>query len=144
MISKKDLQDLIKLIKKRTGKTQQQISIGAGYAEKTLTQLISKDEDLEPAYNQLMLVYNDVLNNSTSGNKEINSSLKAISMALQRIENGQLYIRAEVRGYGQYHIMEKVQWDQAAFLKSMEKVGRLVGANLKGDDLQGNSEYEGK
>jgi transcriptional regulator with XRE-family HTH domain len=136
MISKKNLQDLIKTIKKKTGKTQQEISIGAGYKEKTLTQLLSKNEDLEPAYNQLKLAYGDVLNISTSSNFDIGTSLKAISTALQRIENGQVYIRAEIRGYGQYQIMEKVQWDQAKFLKAMEKVGMLVGANLQADDLQ--------
>lgn len=143
MTSKKDLQDLIKVIRKKTGKTQQEVSVGAGYKQKTLTQLLSKNEDLDPVYNQLKLAYNDVLNISTSQGVDISPSLKAISMALQRIENGQAYIRAEVRGYGQYQIQEKVQWDQKKFLKAMEKVGTLIGANLEADDLQGSSENEG-
>lgn len=143
MISKKDLQGLIKEIKKKTNQTQEQISVGAGYKPKTLTQLLSKNEDLEPAFNQLKIAYSEVLNNSTFSNKDIAASLKAISKALQRIENGQLYIRAEVRGYGQFQIMEKAQWDQDKFLKAMAKVGTLVGANLKADDLQGSSEHEG-
>jgi transcriptional regulator with XRE-family HTH domain len=143
MISKKDLQELIKEIKKKTGKTQQEISIGAGYKEKTLTQLLSKNEDLEPAFNQLNLVYGHELNNSTSSNQDLGASLKAISTALQRIENGQAYIRAEIRGYGQFQVLEKVQWDQGRFLKAMEKVGTLIGANLQADDLQDSSEYEG-
>jgi transcriptional regulator with XRE-family HTH domain len=142
MISKKDLQGLIKTIKKKTGKTQEQISIGAGYKQKTLTQLLSKNEDLEPAFNQLKLAYSDVLNNSTFANSDIGTSLKAISTALQRIENGQVYIRAEIRGYGQFQIMEKVQWDQVKFLKAMEKVGMLVGANLQADDLQGKEKTD--
>lgn len=143
MISKKELRALIKTIKERTGQNQGQISVGAGYRPKTLTQLLSKNEDLLPAYNQLKLAYKEVLNNSTSEQgQDLNVSLKAISKALQRIENGQAYIRAEVRGYGQYHIMEKVQWDQKRFLKVMEKVGTLIGANLQADDLQGNSEHE--
>lgn len=144
MVSKKNLQDLIKDIKKKTGKTQQEISAGAGYAEKTLTQLLSKGEDLEPVYNQLKIVYSKELNNSTYDNTDIAISLRAISKALQKIENGQAYIRAEIRGYGQYQIMESngVQWDQKKFLKAMEKVGKLVGANLEADDLQDNSGNE--
>lgn len=140
MISKKDLQGLIKEIKKKANLTQEQVSVGAGYKPKTLTQLLSKNEDLEPAYNQLKIAYSEVLNNSTFSNKELTASLKEISKALQRLENGQLYIRAEVRGYGQYQIMEKAQWDQDKFLKAMEKVGKLVGANLEADDLQDSSE----
>lgn len=142
MISKKDLRELINSIKKKTGKTQQQIAVGAGYKAKTLTQLLSKNEDLEPAFNQLSLVYSEVLNNSTSSAQNITPSLKAISKALQRLENGQAYIRAEIRGYGQYQIMETVQWDQKKFLKAMDKVGKLVGANLEADDLRGSFEND--
>lgn len=143
MISKKDLQELIKEIRNKTNQTQQQVSVGAGYKAKTLTQLLSKNDDLEPAFNQLKLTYKEVLNNSTSPKTEMDPSLKAISKALQRLENGQAYIRAEIRGYGQYQIMETVQWDQKKFLKAMEKVGKLVGANLEADDLQG-SEHDDK
>lgn len=144
MVSKKELRALIKTIKEKTGKNQGEISEGAGYKNKTLTQLLSKNEDLEPAYNQLKLAYKNVLNNSTSqDNSETNLSLTAISKALQRIENGQVYIRAEIRGYGQYQIMEKVQWDQKKFLQAMDKVGKLVGANLSADDLQDNLEKQG-
>jgi transcriptional regulator with XRE-family HTH domain len=137
MISKKDMRSLIKTIKEKTGKTQEQISIGAGYKQKTLTQLLSKNESLETAYNHLKLIYQRELNNSTQDN-DINISLIEISKALARIENGQVYIRAEVRGYGQFQIMEKVQWDQKKFLQAMDKVGKLVGANISADDLQGS------
>jgi hypothetical protein len=143
MKSKKDVIALIKTIKEKTGKTQAKISLGAGWEEKTLTQLLSKNSGMEAVYSQLSLAYKDVLNNSTTSPIDVNPSLKAISMALQRIENGQAYIRAEVRGYGQYQIMEKLQWDQKKFLNAMEKVGKLIGANLQADDLQGNFENEG-
>lgn len=66
MISKDDLRSLIKTIKERTGKTQEQISEGAGYEPETLTQLLSKNKSLDAAYNQLKLVYKQELNNSTS------------------------------------------------------------------------------
>lgn len=140
MKSKKDVIALIKTIKEKTGKTQAQISVIAGWEEKTLTQLLSKNSGMDSVYNQLNLAFKDVLNNSTLPTHDLNPSLKAISKALQRIENGQAYIRAEIRGYGQYHIQEKVQWDQDKFLKAMVKVGKLIGANLQADDLQGNSE----
>lgn len=145
MVSKNDVKNLIKKVKEKTNKTQAQISVGAGYKPKTLTQLISKGESLDVVYNQINLAYSGVLKNSTSPEQDIDiiPSLKAISMALQRIENGQAYIRAEVRGFGQYQIMEKVQWDQKKFLKVMEKVGTLIGANLQADGLQGNSENDG-
>lgn len=140
MKSKKDVIALIKSIKEKTGKTQAQISQEAGWEAKTLTQLLSKNSGMDAVYNQLNLAFKGELNNSTN---DINPSLKAISKALQRLENGQAYIRAEIRGYGQYQIMEKVQWNQERFLKAMEKVGTLVGANLKADELQGSSEHEG-
>lgn len=139
MKSKKDVIALIKTIKEKTGKTQEAISVGAGWEKKTLTQLLSKNVGMDAVYNQLHLAYKEELNNSTPPIKETSISLKAISKALQRIENGQAYIRAEIRGYGQYHIQEKVQWDQDKFLKAMVKVGKLIGANLQADDLQGNS-----
>jgi lambda repressor-like predicted transcriptional regulator len=65
MISKNDLKTLIKAIKEKTGQTQEEISINAGYKEKTLTQLLSKGENLDSAYIQLKLAYNKELNNST-------------------------------------------------------------------------------
>jgi hypothetical protein len=139
MISKDQLRELIEFLKEKTGKSQQELSLEAGYKEKTLTQLLSGKASVDKVYHQLRRVYSPWLKNSTITDADIALSLKAISMALQRIENGQAYIRAEVRGYGQYQIMEKAQWDQKKFLKAMEKVGTLIGANLQGDDLQGTS-----
>lgn len=69
MISKEDLRSLIKTIKRKTGKTQEQVSEGAGYEPETLTQLLSKNKSLDAAYNQLQLVYKEELKNSTLPNK---------------------------------------------------------------------------
>lgn len=69
----------------------------------------------------------------------IEANLAAIAKSLANLENGQHYIRAEIRGYGQYQIQREVSWDQAKFLKAMEKVGMIVGANLKAGDLQDNN-----
>lgn len=129
MISKEKVKQLINSIKKETGKTQKEIAVGAGYKENTLTQLLSKGENLDAVYDQLMRVYR--LNNSTP-------NLDQIAKTLERIENGQAYIRAEIRGYGQYQIMEKAGWDQTKFLKAMDKVGKLIGANLSAGDLLGS------
>lgn len=143
MKSKKDLQNLIKEIKAKTGKTQAEISSGAGYKAKTITQVMSKGEGLESVYNHLKLVYKEELKNSTSEAKvstEVNiaASLTAITRALWNLENGQAYIRAEIRGYGQYHILKELEWDQERFLTAMAEVGKLIGANLKADDLRGS------
>lgn len=145
MASKKQLRELIKTLKEKTGKTQAELSEGAGYEPKTLTQLLSKGEGLEPAYRQLQLVYSQWLNNSTiqqGGNIEAN--LAAIANSLARLENGQHYIRAEIRGYGQYQIQQEVGWDQEKFLAAMAKVGMILGANLKAGDLGGNNGANGK
>lgn len=143
MTSKKQVKDLIKTIKDRTGKTQEQISAGAGYGPKTLTQLLSKNEGLEPVYRQLQLAYSAELNNSTNGVAGIEANLAAIASSLLRLENGQHYIRAEVRGYGQYQIQQEVSWDQEKFLQAMAKVGMIVGANLQAGDLMGKNGIDG-
>lgn len=145
MKSKKDIQTLINTIKEKTGKTQTQISVLAGWKEKTLTQLISKGEGLDSVYNQLKLAFQNELNNSTLEKKvfstkdiDVAASLEAITKALWNLENGQAYIRAEVRGYGQYQILKELKWDQEKFLSAMAEVGKLIGANLKADDLRGS------
>lgn len=66
MITKEDLKKLIARIKAATGKTQRQISVGAGYGENSLSELAAqKNGNYEPAYRQLELVYGDILKNST-------------------------------------------------------------------------------
>lgn len=144
MTSKKQLRELIKTLKEKTGKTQAELSEGAGYEPKTLTQLLSKGEGLDPAYRQLKLVYGQWLNNSTNmPHGGIEANLMAIAKSLARLENGQHYIRAELRGYGQYQIQQEVGWDQEKFLQAMAKVGMIVGANLEAGDLQGTGSGKG-
>lgn len=152
MKSKKDVQALIKTIKAKTGKTQEEISQEAGYKPKTLSQLLSKGEGMDAVYTQLNIAFRHELNNSTSapkthalpkmlmspGDIDVNASLAAITKALWNLENGQAYIRAEIRGYGQYQILKELKWDQAKFLSAMDEVGKLIGANLKADDLRGS------
>lgn len=65
MKSKEDVKTLIQTIKQRTGKSQEAIAIEAGYAPKSLTQMLSKGGNLDLVYRQLNLVYKDVLNGST-------------------------------------------------------------------------------
>jgi transcriptional regulator with XRE-family HTH domain len=142
MASKKQLTELIKTLKKKTGKTQAELSEGAGYAPKTLTQLLSKGENLSVVYDQLMRVYGQRLNGSTH-NTDLEANLMAIARSLANLENGQHYIRAEVRGYGQYQIQQEVGWDQKKFLEAMAKVGMIVGANLQAGDLQGSAGTSG-
>jgi transcriptional regulator with XRE-family HTH domain len=142
MVSKKQLTDLIKTLKKKTGKTQEEISVAAGYKPKSLTQLMSKG-DVEPVYSQLVRVFGKELNISTQ-NDSIEANLKEIARSLENLENGQMMIRAEVRGFGQYQIQEQVGWDQKKFLDAMAKVGMIVGANLEAGDLGGSSAANGR
>lgn len=65
MKSKEDLRELIKAIKKATGLTQKEISVGASYDENTLTQALSRDTGHEAVIKQLHIVYDDRLKNST-------------------------------------------------------------------------------
>lgn len=136
MISKKQLKELIDLLKKKTGKTQAQLSIEAGYKPKTLSQLMSKGTsqvNLDEPYNQLRIVYKDWLNNST--NEVVN--LDPVLKSLRDLENGQVAIRAEIRAYGQYQILKQVEWDDVQFSRAMAVVDKIYGANLKVDDERG-------
>jgi transcriptional regulator with XRE-family HTH domain len=144
MASKKQLRELIKTLKEKTGKTQAELSAGAGYEPKTLTQLLSKGEGLDSAYKQLKIAYAKELNISTnSPQDDLQANLMAIANTLARLENGQHYIRAELRGYGQYQIQQEVGWDQEKFLRAMAKVGMIVGANLQAGDLRDNGSEMG-
>lgn len=64
MISKEQVKKIIKTIKTEHKLTQAEISTKIGYEEKTLTQLVSKGENLEHAYNSLNLLL-EGLKNST-------------------------------------------------------------------------------
>lgn len=79
----------------------------------------------------------------TPTHSNLEASLMAIAKSLARLENGQHYIRAELRGYGQYQIQQEVGWDQEKFLQAMAKVGMIVGANLEAGDLQGTGSGKG-
>lgn len=69
----------------------------------------------------------------------IHLSLEALRAGQSQILNQQARTIAEVRGYGQYQIQREVNWDQEKFVKIMERVGTIIGANLKVDDEQDNS-----
>lgn len=55
----------------------------------------------------------------------------------RELKNGQSRLGAEIRGYGQYPIMKSVDWNQEAFVREMERVGNLIGANLQVSDGRG-------
>lgn len=71
MISKEQVKSIIKTIKTKHSLTQAEISAKAGYEAKTLTQLISKGENLEQAYGRLNLLL-EGLNNSTKKDPYLN------------------------------------------------------------------------
>lgn len=94
MVTQEKLKSLVKTIKAKTGLKQEEISIAAGYARKTLTQRISQGEELESVYDQLNLVFKEKLNNSTHKGKkapssydsEANSSIARIAERLKNLE----------------------------------------------------------
>lgn len=67
MASKEQVKKLIKTIKTEHKLTQAEISTRIGYEEKTLTQLLSKGDNLDHAYNGLQLLLAG-LKNSTNSN----------------------------------------------------------------------------
>lgn len=68
---RKELEDLIENIKAVTGFNQQTISKEAGYAAKTITQVLSSGERLEPLIKQLRIVFRHELRKSTSISSEM-------------------------------------------------------------------------
>lgn len=98
---------------------------------------LTKQPQVSPKFMERLKLHITTLQNTTP--KGIEANLMAIANSLARLENGQHYIRAEVRGYGQYQIQQQVKWDQEKFLAAMAKVGMIVGANLTAGDLQDNA-----
>lgn len=143
MASKKQVKDLIKLLKDKTGKTQEQISVGAGYEPKTLTQLLSKGEGLEPVYRQLKMAFAAELKFSTGENTE-EPNLELIHQVLKDIQVGQHAIKAEIRGYGQYLVMNANDFDDLRYRKAKELVDRIYFSNLPKDDGQSKKNSRGK
>lgn len=62
------LKELIASIRRATGLNQQEISFGAGYESKTLTQTLSSGKSIDATIKQLEIVYRHELNNSTNFN----------------------------------------------------------------------------
>ena len=73
--SKEILSDIIEFLKKETGKTQGELSVGAGYAAETLAQLKSKESGQEPAIDQLRIVYKEIFKNSIYQVDDIENSI---------------------------------------------------------------------
>lgn len=65
-------------------------------------------------------------------------NLDEVMKSLSRLENGQAFLKAEVRGWGQYGILKSSGWNQEVFLQEWVKVGKLIGANIQVDVGQGN------
>jgi len=64
---KLELRQLVDQLKKDLGKTQEQISVDAGYEPQGLTQALSKKSGHEAVLKQLKIAYKSVLEKSTNG-----------------------------------------------------------------------------
>lgn len=76
MVSKEQLKNLLEKIENETGLGQEDISLSVGYRPRTLTELLSKGEKLDSAYNRLVLKYGDGLKNSMLLGKNIKKQNK--------------------------------------------------------------------
>lgn len=127
--------------------TEEAIAVALKRTPGYISQLRSREKatglpQVSPKFVDSLKLHIATLQNTSP--KGIEANLAAIARSLANLENGQHYIRAEVRGYGQYQIQQEVGWDQKRFLMAMEKVGMIVGANLKaGDLLDNNGTQEG-
>lgn len=70
MITQEKIKRLVDIIKSKTGKSQEEVSVAAGYKRKTLTQRISSGKDLDAIYKRLEISFKAELNNSTYQNKK--------------------------------------------------------------------------
>jgi hypothetical protein len=143
----KEVDSLIESIKETNPSlTEEAISVAMKRTPGYISQLRSRENrtkqpQVSSKFMDRLRLHIATLQNSTP--KGIEANLMAIANSLARLENGQHYIRAEVRGYGQYQIQQEVGWDQKKFLAAMAKVGMIVGANLQAGDLRGSSAANG-
>lgn len=143
----KEVDSLIESIKvSDPNLTEEAISVAMKHTPGYISQLRSRENrtkqpQVSPKFMERLKLHIATLQNPTP--KGIEANLMAIANSLARLENGQHYIRAEVRGYGQYQIQQQVEWNQEKFLQAMAKVGMIVGANLQAGDLQGNGSGKG-
>jgi hypothetical protein len=143
----KEVDSLIESIKEgNPGLTEEAIAVALKRTPGYISQLRSREKatgqpQVSPKFVENLKLHIATLQNSTPAGIEAN--LMAIARSLANLENGQHYIRAEVRGYGQYQIQQEVGWDQKKFLEAMAKVGMIVGANLQAGDLQGSAGTSG-
>jgi len=143
----KEVDSLIESIKERDPSlTEEAIAVALKRTPGYISQLRSREKatgkpQVSSKFVENLKLHIATLHNANGNNWEAN--LMAIANSLARLENGQHYIRAEVRGYGQYQIQKEVAWDQEKFLQAMAKVGMIVGANLQAGDLQDNGAAKG-
>jgi hypothetical protein len=143
----KEVDSLIESIKGvEPGLTEEAIAVALNRTPGYISQLRSREKatgqpQVSPKFVENLKLHIATLQNSTP--KGIEANLMAIARSLTNLENGQHYIRAEVRGYGQYQIQQEVKWDQEKFLQAMAKVGMIVGANLQAGDLRDNGSEMG-
>lgn len=138
----KEVDSLIESIKQaKPDLTEEALCIELQRNEGYISQLRSREKaegkpQVSPKFMQALTQYNARLQKASDPN------LAAIAQTLVTLQNGQALIQAELRGYAQYQIQEQVKWDQKKFLAAMAKVSMIVGANLKveGDQRDSNGQ----
>ena len=136
----KEAEELSSSIRALSRQTEEELCKSLNYNEGYISQLRSRE--LATGQPQVSEKFLQQLKHRLAGLQNARSpdvNLEMILRALTRLENGQAYIRAEVRGWGQYGILKSNGWNQEDFLQEWVKVGKLIGANIQVDAGQGNS-----
>lgn len=143
-MTNRDLKYIIEEIKENEGTDLTEVAAKTRLNRSYLSKFINSSEEKEVTaqllnkFKKQFPSYFGKKQHETTQNVGSEPNLNEIMQSLTRLENGQAYIRAEVRGWGQYGILKAADWDQDTFLREWLKVGKLIGANVQVDGLRGN------
>lgn len=142
-----DVDSLIESIKtSRPELTEEAICLELGRNEGYIAQLRSREKrdntpQVSPKFIASLSQYNATLRNASN---DIATNLESIAQTLQSIQMGQHAIKAEVRGYGTYLVMNANDFDEERFRKAKELVDKIYFSNLPKDDGQNKTNSKGR
>lgn len=137
----KDVDSLIESIRsKEPSLTEEAICEALDRSPGYIAQLRSRENapngtpQVSSKFIQALKDYNARLQNANSVIDILGPNLESIAQTLKAIQVGQHAIKAEVRGYGQYLVMNANDFDEDRYRKAKELVDKIYFANLPKDD----------
>lgn len=134
-----DVDYLIESIKQADpGMTEERISQELGYNKGYITQMRSReDKEKKPKvspkfYNQIKGFAETLQNANSEG-----INLGELYQILKQLKAGQAAIKAEIRGYGQYLVMNANEFDEVKYRKAKALVDKIYFSNLPGGVVGG-------